>query len=107
MNMPEVNGYGAAGYRFTWPAEKIEIILDNFRENSRDGMKAEVTVISSRVAKNQVLVIDDVNLKSSRSRNDLALQLKKFESDIEWLSLLQYACITAIMRHREGEPCLL
>jgi hypothetical protein len=107
MNTPTISTFGASGYRFTWSVERIEIILDNFRESSRDGMKAEVTVISSRIAGHQVLIIDDVNLKSSRSRNELVSQLTKFDNGLDWLSFLQCACITAIMRHREGEPCLL
>jgi hypothetical protein len=107
MNIPEISAFGVAGYRLAWHLENIEIILDNFRESSRDGLRAEVMVISSRIAKKQVLLIDDVNLKSSRSRSEIATQLSKLEDGIQWIPFLQYACLTGVLRHREGEPCQL
>lgn len=105
MSKPEIEIVGGL-YRFTWPESEIVIELDRLRE-SRDGLRAELTVMTTRPGVPSHLLDRHINLMSETSHLSLEKRLNNRWNGINWGDMLEQACVMAKREHRKGEPLSL
>jgi hypothetical protein len=112
MQAPEIHEHGL-GFRFVWPQEKIDICVDQIRESTRNGIHAEVNARFLHPDGAQTLAIEDLNLKSVRSRDALVKHLTDLDQHPDknltrskWKACIEYACVTTLQQRRRGEPAL-
>ena len=104
--------YLADTYRFSYPDEEIQVLLERFSESSRDGLIAEATIMTSRAPKPGLLHHGRLNLSSTRSQAEVIGALTKrdkegFLADVDLGAIIQQVCFFALKRWREGEPSII
>ena len=90
----------------------LEVVLDRFREDNRDGLVAEATITTSRQPNPGLLYHGRLNLVSARSRQDIVRTLERrnggvdFLSDIDFAAILEQVSYSSLKRWREGQPTI-
>lgn len=95
-------------YKFHWPDQGVEMVLDRFNEDKREGLMAEITVSTSLAGWEGLLHQGRLNLSSTRSRTTLANALDKRVNPevVDWSGLLEQVCFLALKRWRDGDPLI-
>lgn len=98
-------------HRYLYGEQGIEVVLERFQEDRRDGLIAELSVTTSREPSPGLLHHGRVNLSSTRSRESVLRALERrsgngFLSDVDWSGLLEQVCFKSLERWREGDPTI-
>ncbi len=98
-------------HRYEYREAGIEVRLERFQEDRRDGLIAEMSVITSRDPAPGLLHHGRVNLSSSRSREGVLRALERrggngFLADVDFGGILEQVCYRSLERWREGEPTI-
>jgi len=96
--------YLADTYRFSWPEEGIEILVDRMVE-SRGDLTAEVTV---RIAHPFAALLRQAkfNLSSTRTRTEWTRALLERSPEVDWYAAIEQICTLTLRHWREGAAFL-
>jgi hypothetical protein len=87
----------------------LQIVLDRFVEDKRDGLRAEIEITSSREPRPGLIHYGRIALASTASRRQIVQACEArtgdgWHDDTDFGGILEYVCVHAIKRWREGEP---
>lgn len=103
LGRPE-ESYADDLYRFSWPEEAVEMVLERFGE-VRDDISCELTVRSAHPVKGGTYVDGKrLLLIGPNSQRDMARRLEPHDRDLDWVGMLEQATTLARRRYRRGEP---
>lgn len=107
MIEPTLTRHGST-LAFTWSGSPLKIVLSRFRDSSR-GSDAEIQVLATTGNDANLITSAKINLQSLPTRKKFAQELAQLNPGVEmdWLTMVQQACILGLRAHREGEPFLL
>lgn len=94
--------YLADAYRFLWPEEGIDIVVDSPREERSD-LHAEVSISITRPFA-QLLREGKFNLSSTRTRSEWIKALSDRQPEFDWYAAIEQICTLSRRRWREGSP---
>ena len=89
-------------YRFSWPEDGIEILVDRLREH-RGELQCEMSVRTTIPPYAGLLRQANFNLSAARPRTEWANDLGR-RIDLDWHDVIEQACVLSLRRWREGEP---
>lgn len=94
-------------YRFSWPEDGVEVILDRLAEE-KDGLKCEMSISTARPPNAGLLREGRFNLSSATTRAQWVRALEeRLPPDlfgVDWYALLELVCARSVRRWRQGEP---
>lgn len=106
MNKPDAT-YLADSYRFNWPDEEIEIVVDRIREDRSDGLRADIIIRSQRQPRPGLLLAPtNVGLSLPAWRNQVAKAMDEREPDVDWRGAIEQIVWFTNARWREGETVI-
>ena len=95
-------------HRYTYPDLQLEVILDHFREDSREGLHAEMTVTTAAEPNPGLLYDDKVNLSSSRSKADASKAIgARLDDTVDVQGIVTQVCSISKRKWREGAPTII
>lgn len=89
-------------YRFSWPEEGVEILVDRIMEVKTD-LHCEMTVRTALPFPG-LLRQAKINLSSTRTRSEWVRALTERGVEVDWYAAIEQACTLAIRHWREGSP---
>lgn len=90
---------------FIWgEPENTEVSLERFYEDSKGGLRAEITVSTSLLSAGRISGPTQLNLLSDRSIKGLASTCEKRVDLVDWYAVLAQACALSVSRRRDGDP---
>lgn len=92
--------YLADTYRYSWPEEGIEVLVDRMTESHSD-LVCEMTVRTARPFPG-LLRQAKFNLSSTRTRNEWVKALNERGLEVDWYAAIEQACTLSLRRWREG-----
>jgi hypothetical protein len=91
-------------YRFSWPDEGVEVLVDRLTESKSD-LLAEVTVRTAAPFPG-LLRQAKFNLSSTRVRNEWIRTLSERGLEVDWYAIIEQVCTLSLRRWREGSPII-
>lgn len=93
-------------YHFAWPDIGIEAEVERIFE-SRDDLKAEVTVRTARPPSPGLVHSASLSLMNTQSRKTFVGALVQRDPDVDWQQVVEGLCILSRNKFRAGEPAKL
>ena len=92
-------------HRYIYPDLQLEVILDHFREDSREGLHAEMTVTTAAEPNPGLLYDDKINLSSARSKADASKAISaRLDDSVDVQGIVVQVCSISKRKWREGAP---
>lgn len=91
-------------YRFNWPDDGVQIVIDRIREDRSDGLRGDLIVESSRPPSPGLLLAPtNIGLTQPTWRNTVSKALSDREPSLDWRGALEQVVYLTSQRWRQGE----
>ncbi len=98
-------------HRYLYKEEQVELVLDRFVEDAKEGLFCEITVSTGLAPKAGLLHHGRLNLSATRSKDMLAKALQRrtvpgFLDNVDFAAVLEQVTYRSLARWRDGEPAV-
>ena len=89
-------------YNYQWENERVQIILERLREDSRRTVTADIRITAHPEGH---IHMTRINLLATRSRNEVARHCTgRCQRGRDWAAIIEQLCVMTLDLYREGEP---
>ena len=91
-------------YSFVWEVEKVQIVLDRLREDSRRTVQADIRIMAEPEGH---IHMTRLNILPTRGRSDVARHCAgRCQRGRDWDAIVEQLCVMTLDHYRTGEPLL-